>query len=155
MTTQIETTHMVLPADTNPSGNCFGGTLMSWMDLCSAICATRYCCGPCVTVSVDDLQFNKPIKLGDIVVIKASVNWTGKTSMEIGVRVERQTGLTLTNSTPTMEHALSGYFSFVALDEDTKKPKAITVFKPSNQDESRRHQEAQCRREYRLKKKQC
>jgi len=147
MTTKIETTHLVLPPNTNNLNHAFGGWLMAQMDLAAGICAARHCKGPAVTVSVDDLQFAKPIKLGDIVVVKASVNWTGHTSMEIGVFVERET------PAGELEHALSGYFTFVALDENGK-PKAVPTFIPSNSEEQRRHKEAEHRREWRLKRKQ-
>ena len=83
----VETTHVVLPPDTNSHGTAFGGKIMQWMDIAAGIAAGRHAQGPVVTVSVDDLHFARPIKMGNIVCVRTQVNYTGRTSMEIGVRV--------------------------------------------------------------------
>lgn len=80
-------TELVLPNDTNLLGNLMGGNLMRWMDIACGICASRHCEAPTVTVSVDHLTFQEPIKLGDIVTINASVSRTFTTSLEIFVEV--------------------------------------------------------------------
>ena len=116
---QVETTHVVLPPHTNAHGSAFGGQIMAWMDIIAGICSARHCKGPAVTVSVDELVFNKPIRLGDIVVMKANLNYVGHTSMEVGVRVESENA-----RTGQVEHCLSGYFTFVAIDAEGK-PKEV------------------------------
>lgn len=85
---QVEMVELVLPNDTNILGNLLGGRLMHWMDIAAALSASRHCNNVAVTASVDNLNFHMPIKLGNIVRLKASVNRAFKTSMEVGVRVE-------------------------------------------------------------------
>ena len=82
-----EMTELVLPNDTNVLGNLMGGNLMRWMDIASAICASRHCGAHVVTVSVDHMTFHEPIKLGDIVTIRAKVSRTFNSSMEIFMEV--------------------------------------------------------------------
>lgn len=147
MTCRVETTHVILPPHTNSYGNAFGGQIMAWMDIIAGICSARHCKGPAVTVLVDELQFAKPIRLGDIVVMKAALNWTGRTSMEIGVRVEREDA-----TTGQFEHCLSGYFTFVAIGLDGKS-KEVPSIKPETPDELRRFEEAKERREWRLSRR--
>ena len=147
MISKVETTHVILPPHTNSYGNAFGGQIMSWMDIIAGICAARHCKGPAVTAFIDELQFAKPIRLGDIVIMKAALNWTGKTSMEIGVRVEREDAMT-----GESEHCLSGYFTFVALGLDGK-PKEVPCINPETPDELRRFNEARERREWRLSRR--
>jgi len=111
--TDVETTLMVQPPDTNHNGTAFGGWIMAQMDLVAAICATKFLNGDnCVTVCVDDIQFNKPIYVGDIVTLKARVNWTGSTSLEVGVKVFAKTGR------EDIRHCLSGYLTFVNMGSD-------------------------------------
>src|SRR5512147_1230044 len=84
---QVMTTQLVLPNDTNQLGNLLGGTLMHWIDITAAICAKRHSGRVCVTASVDELNFHYPVKLGAVVTLQASVNRAFRTSMEIGVLV--------------------------------------------------------------------
>lgn len=139
----VETTHMVLPPDTNSLGTAFGGRIMEWMDVAAAIAAGRYAKGAVVTAAVDDLHFAEPIRLGDVVVIWAKVNFTGKTSMEVGVRVERE------NQVGERAHGLSGYFTFVAVSE-SGKPVPVHPLTPQTKDEIRRYRAAEVRRQRRL-----
>lgn len=154
--TDVETTLMVTPPDTNRHGTAFGGWLMAQMDLIAAICATKFLNNPnCVTVCVDDLQFNKPIGMGDIVTLKARVNWTGNSSLEVGVKVFRQS----TNGTPDYlnlpEHCLSGYLTFVQVHNGASRPlKLSTVVKPYTEEEEHRWKDAEQRRADRLSRKQ-
>jgi acyl-CoA hydrolase len=153
--TSVETTHVVLPPDTNHYGNAFGGTIMSWMDIIAAICAHRYCKGACVTVCVDELQFKKPIKLGDIVTLKARINHTGTTSMEVGIRVERESFELDEDGCykhPTKTHCLSGYFTFVALDEQGQ-PRPVEPIRPRDPIDIKRNKAAESRRRDRLARK--
>src|SRR4051812_414550 len=111
MDSAIETAYTVLPGDTNTLGTAFGGKIMQWMDITAGIAAGRHIAGAAVTVAVDDLVFKRAIHMGDVVILRACVNYTGRTSMEVGVRVEREDLLTRNR-----EHCLSGYFTFVGVD---------------------------------------
>ena len=143
----LQTTHQVLPPDTNHFGHAFGGRIMEWMDIAAGISASRHCREPAVTVAVDDLYFARPIKMGDVVIIHASVNYTGKTSMEVGVRVDREN-----RKTRRREHCLSGYFTFVAIDGDNQ-PIPVPAVEPLTETELRRFKNAQLRRDNRLQRK--
>jgi acyl-CoA hydrolase len=138
-------THLVLPGDTNGHHTAFGGKIMQWMDITASVAAMRHCGTPCVTASVDDLIFARPIRMGDIVIFKACVNYTGRTSMEVGVRVEREDP-----HSHQREHALSGYFTFVAVDADGR-PMAVPAVEARTDNEKRRHEAAQERQDRRLK----
>lgn len=141
---RVETTHIVQPPDTNHHGSAFGGMIMQWMDIAAAISAGRHCREPVVTAAVDDLHFARSIRLGDVVVIHAQVNHTGKTSMEVGVRVEREN-----QKTRMREHCLTGYFTFVAVDSDNR-PIPVPPIAPESEDDKRRFQDAEQRRSQRL-----
>jgi acyl-CoA hydrolase len=140
----VETTHMVLPGDTNVHGTAFGGKIMQWMDIASAVAATRHCGGPVVTVALDDLQFSQPIRMGDVVIMKACVNFAGRTSMEVGVRVDREDSVTR-----KLDHCLSGYFTFVAVDPQGR-PREVPAVEPRTAIEQRRFVAARERRDRRL-----
>ncbi len=145
---QVEMIELVLPNDTNMLGNLLGGRLMHWIDIAAALSASRHSNNIAVTAQVDNLRFHLPIKLGDIVRLKASVNRTFKTSMEVGVKVEVEkikTGETF--------HSNSAYLTFVNVDSETKKPISVPSIKPETEEEIRRFEQALKRREYRLKEK--
>jgi acyl-CoA hydrolase len=125
---------------------------MQWMDIAAGIAAERHACSGrggtgVVTAAVDELVFQEPIRLGDVVVIKAAVNFTGRTSMEIGVRVEREE-----RQTRTRQHALSAYFTFVAVDEQGM-PVPVPPVQPQTDIERHRFEAARVRREHRLAKR--
>jgi len=143
----VETTHLVLPSHTNALGTIFGGQLMSWCDLAAAIAASRHSHRVCVTASMDQLDFIHPIRLGDAVILKATVNFVGRTSMEVGVRVESEDPLT-----GKRIYAATAYLTFVAVD-DAGDPVAVPPVRPETEDEIRRFQEAEERRRYRLSQK--
>ncbi len=140
-----EFTHLVLPPDTNALGTIFGGRIMEWIDIGAAIVATRHCRGVAVTASMDALNFISPVKLGDIVILKASVNYSHKTSMEIGVRVEAEDP-----KTGFRRHTSSAYLTFVALD-DKGTPTEVPPIHCNTPEEKRRFEEAKMRRAERLK----
>lgn len=140
-----ESLHLVLPSDTNALGNIFGGRIMSWVDLVAAMAANRHARMVCVTASMDQLHFISPVRLGDMVILKASVNCTHKTSMEVGVRVESENPLT-----GERRHTASAYLTFVAIDSEGKSIPVPPVF-PETDEEKRRYQAAQERRAQRLK----
>lgn len=142
---RVEMTEMVMPNDTNPLGNLMGGNLMRWMDIAGSICAARHCGAHVVTASVDNLSFQRPIKLGHIVVIKACVTRAFNTSLEIFIEVE--TG----NPTQTQRHiANHAYMTFVALDMDTQRPKSVPEVIPESESEKKFYDGAIRRRELRL-----
>ena len=140
----VEMTEIVMPQDTNTVGTIFGGKIMQWMDIAAAICGFRHCRTAVVTASVDALHFHAPVLSGDIVSIKASVNYTGKTSMEIGVRVEAEGPFS-----GKKIHASSAYLTFVATDGDGK-PISTPSIRPETLEEKRRFKEAERRRKIRL-----
>lgn len=141
---QVEVTYIVQPPDINSLGTIFGGRVMAWIDLAAAACANRHTRRVCVTASMDALHFISPIHLGDIVILKAAVTYTHRTSLEIGVRVESEKPLT-----GVREHTASAYLTFVALDAKGK-PTSIPELLPSTPTERRRFREGQERREVRL-----
>lgn len=141
---KVTMTEIVLPQHTNALGTIFGGTVVSWIDICAAIAAQRHCRKAVVTASIDALQFVAPVLQGWVVNLKASVNYAGKTSMEVGVRVDAEnpkTGETF--------HTASAYLTFVALGPDMK-PTPVPPVLPETPDEIRRYNEAQVRRKNRL-----
>ena len=87
---ETEMTELVLPQHANAIGTAFGGTIMSWIDICAAISAQRHCGRIAVTASVDGLDFLAPIRVGDVVCLHARVNAVFRTSMEVGVTIERE-----------------------------------------------------------------
>ncbi len=140
-----EMTELVLPNDTNLLGNLMGGNLMRWMDIACGICASRHCEAPTVTVSVDNLTFQEPIKLGDIVTIKAKVSRTFTTSLEIFIEVY------ITNIRKQENRKSNqAYFTFVALDERTMRPQIIPQAIPETPEEIKAWDDAAIRREFRL-----
>jgi acyl-CoA hydrolase len=141
---QVTMTEMVLPQHTNSFHNVFGGQVMAWIDICAAIAAQRHSRRPCVTASVDALQFLAPVKRGWFINLRASVNYVGRTSMEIGVRVDSENPVT-----GEMFHTASAYLTFVGLDEDNK-PSQIPALIVETPTEKRRYKHAELRRKARL-----
>jgi acyl-CoA hydrolase len=143
---RVEMTQIVMPTHTNGVGGVlFGGMLVQWIDVCAAVAAMRHCGGTAVTASIDRLDFLVPIHVGDVVVLLAQVNYAGKTSMEVGCRVE-------TEDTRSGErrYTTKAYLTFVALDADGK-PRRIPPLAPETREEKRRHAEAASRRGERLR----
>tara|TARA_B100000579_G_scaffold425966_1_gene432488 strand:- start:8036 stop:8524 length:489 start_codon:yes stop_codon:yes gene_type:complete len=136
---QVIMHELVLPNDTNLLGNILGGRVMHLMDICAAMSAYKHARRPVVTASVDHLDFLAPAKKGDIVILKSSVNYVHKTSMEVGVRIEAETPLT-----GEVRHTATAYLTFVALD-DNKKPVLIPSLLPESDKEIYRFQEGEKR----------
>lgn len=145
---QVYMTELVLPNDTNQLGNLLGGRLMHWIDIAAAIAAARHSGKVCVTASVDELDFHDPIKLGEIVILQASVNRAFTSSMEIGVLVTAQN----LRAGGLPRRANNAYLTFVALD-DTGKPTAVPPVAPETEEEQRRFVEALERRQARLSRR--
>lgn len=135
---------MVLPPDTNYHGTVFGGRVLQWIDIAGAIAAQRHTRRKVVTASIDDMHFAVPIRLGDVVVLKAAVNYVHRTSMEVGVRVERE----ILHS-GAREQAATAYLTYVALDDDGQ-PVVIPPVLPETDEQRRRFDDAITRRTFRL-----
>ena len=145
---QHETSELMMPGDANNMGHVFGGVIMAMMDKTAAISAYRHCRAPVVTASVDRVDFREPIHLGDLVVMKASVNYVGKTSMEVGVRVEAEELIT-----GRRRHTNSCYLTFVAVDRNGR-PIEVPELLPETPEEQRRHKAAIERRARRVEERQ-
>jgi acyl-CoA hydrolase len=137
--TAIEMREMVMPNHTNSHGNVFGGTVMSWIDIAAAMVAARHCGRPVVTAHIDDIDFIAPVKMGYHVLIQASLNYVGRTSMIVGVKVTSENPYTGESRTTT-----TAYLTFVALD-DLGRPTEIPGLKPETEDEIRRYENAKKR----------
>jgi acyl-CoA hydrolase len=137
----------MLPQDANNLGHVFGGVILGMMDKTAAVCAIRHARATCVTASIDRVDFREPIHLGDLVVMKASVNFVGRSSMEIGVRVEAEDLIS-----GVRRHTNSCYLTFVAVDRDGR-PIEVPEIVPEGAEELRRHRAAEERRRRRLEER--
>ena len=137
----------MLPSDANPWGNVHGGEVMKLIDACAGAAATRHARSRVVTAFVDELSFLAPVYVGDLVTAKASVNHVGKTSMEVGVRVDAENLLT-----GKVVHVSSAYLVFVGID-DKGAPVPLPPLRAETDEERRRMRGAEQRREHRLARK--
>jgi acyl-CoA hydrolase len=137
----------MFPSDANPAGNVFGGAIVRYIDEIAAAVAQRHARTNVVIASIDRMDYHHPVKVGDLLTLKASVNHVGNTSMEIGVRVEAENPL----SGETV-HAASAYATMVALGKDGK-PTTVPRLMPVTEEEKRRYSEAASRRKNRVAKK--
>jgi len=138
----------MMPQHANVLGNVFGGVILAMMDTAAGIAALRHARTVCVTASVDRVDFREPIHIGDLVIMKASVNFVGRTSMEIGVRVETEHLIT-----GERRHTNSCYLTFVAIDRNGK-PVEVPPIRPETPDQIRRHEAAKRRRTRRLQERE-
>ncbi len=129
-----------MPQHSNNLDHVFGGVILAMMDTSAAVSAIRHARMNCVTVSVDRVDFREPIHLGDLVVMKCSVNFAGRTSMEVGVRVEAEN-----LKTGIRRHTNSCYLTFVAIDSDGR-PAEVPKLIPETENEFRRFEAARERR---------
>lgn len=143
-TSQAVMSEFMMPHLANNLGHVFGGAIMSLMDRCAAVAAMRHAGRPAVTVAVDSIAFHEPIHLGELVTAYASVNYVGRTSMEVGVRIEAENPMT-----GARRHTNSSYFTFVAIDDDGQ-PVAVPPVEPETDAERRRFEAAKRRRAERL-----
>lgn len=142
---EVVMTELVLPSHTNSLDSVFGGTVMSWIDVAAAISAQRHARLPVVTASIDVLDFIRPVYKGWVVTLRASVNYTGRTSMEVGVRVDSE------NLIESLSfHTASAYLTLVALGSDGL-PTEIPPIEPQTEAQKRRHKAAIRRRQSRIK----
>ncbi len=135
---------VMIPQDANPAGNVHGGVIMKLIDTAASVVASRHARSNTVTASIDRLDFHHPVFVGDLLFFKASLNMVGKTSMEVGVRVESENLIT-----GVVRHTASAYLTFVALDKDGR-PQSVPPLILENEEEMRRNREARSRRETRL-----
>lgn len=145
--TQHETSQMMLPQHSNNLNLVFGGVILAMMDTASAVSAIRHARAICVTASVDRVDFREPIHLGDLVIMKCSVNYVGRTSMEVGVRVEAED-----LQAGSRRHTNSCYLTFVAVDRNGR-PVEVPQLVPESEDEIRRYEAAKARRQRRLEER--
>jgi acyl-CoA hydrolase len=142
---RVEMTQIVMPTHTNGVGGMmFGGVVMQWIDVCGGVAAMRHAGGPVVTASIDRLDFLSPIRVGEVVVLLAQVNFVHKTSMEVGCRVETEDP-----STRSRRYTTKAYLTFVAVDE-FGHPRPVPPLVLTTDLERRRHAQAEERRALRL-----
>ncbi|MFI8852754.1 acyl-CoA thioesterase [Streptomyces sp. 891-h] len=137
--------HIMTAADTNLLGTVHGGVIMKLVDDAAGAVAGRHSEGPAVTASMDEMAFLSPVRVGDLVHVHAQCNWTGRTSLEVGVRVMAERW---NESTPATQVG-SAYLVFAAVDENGK-PRSVPPVIPETDHDRRRYQEAQIRRTHRL-----
>ncbi len=142
---RVRMNELVMPNDTNPLGNLMGGRLLQWMDICSAISSQRHCNRNVVTISVDNVEFKSGIKLGEVVVIEAEVARTFTSSMEVAMQVWAE-------NMRTGERRLctTSFYTFVSVDADGR-PVPVPEIIPQTDFEKERYEQAEERRELRLK----
>ena len=137
-------TWIVMPGQANSLGTVFGGQVAAWIDVCAAVAAQRFCRAQVVTAAMDSLIFRDPILQGQVAVLQAKVNWAGKSSVEVGVRVEAEDP-----KTGNRLHTSTAYLTFVALDDHRNRVQVPTLILENEEDE-RRWKDACDRREVRL-----
>lgn len=135
------------PGDANPWGNVHGGVVMRLIDTAAGAAAIRHARTRTVTASIDRMDFHHPVFVGDLVTLKASVNMVGRTSMEVGVRVEAENLVT-----GEVRHTNSAYLTYVALDSEYRTTPVPPLILESEEDLRRNHQ-ARARRELRLRER--
>jgi acyl-CoA hydrolase len=140
---QLSMTVLMTPDMANFSGNVHGGTILKLLDQVAYACASRYAGRYVVTLSVDQVMFRQPIHVGELVTFLASVNHTGNSSMEIGIKVVAED-----IRTQVVRHANSCFFTMVAVD-DEGKPTAVPPLRPFSADEKRRFEAARVRKQLR------
>ena len=140
-----EMAEVVLPAQTNALGKLLGGRVMHLVDIAAAMAAHRHANSHVVTASVDYIDFRNPVDLGEIVILKSQVNRVFRTSMEVGVEVFSENYLT-----GQRKHTTTAYVTFVAIDAETRRPKAVPPLILKTANEKQRYEEAAERRKTRL-----
>jgi len=135
----VVTRYLLMPHQANPQGTAFGGAIVAWIDMVAAMVAQRHCGKEVVTAGIDSLVFREPIRVGDHVLLKASINYVGRSSMEVGVQVSREDPYSGDEVIATTAH-----LTFVALDEN-KKPTAVAPILPETEQEKKRYENAKLR----------
>ena len=144
--TRCVMTQIVMPMHTNGvAGVMFGGIMMQWIDVCSGVAAMRHASGAVLTASIDRLDFLSPVHVGEVVLLKAQVNYVSRTSMEVGCRVDTED-----MKTGIHRYVTKAYLTFVSIGEDGR-PRPLLPLELETEDDRRRHAEAEGRRSERLK----
>ncbi len=143
--TVTQMTEIVLPQHANALGTAFGGTVMSWIDVCAAVTAQRHCRRVAITASVDDLHFRAPLRVGDVVVLAARVNAVFNTSLEVGVTVDREDP-----SSRQLVRCVEARLTFVCVD-DAGKPVRVPPLSLTSDADRAIAEQALERREHRLR----
>ncbi|MCL4489752.1 MAG: acyl-CoA thioesterase [Chloroflexi bacterium] len=141
---QVTLSQQMMPSDANPLGNVHGGYIMKLVDEAGGLAGMRHARRPVVTVAVDSISFLSPVKVGHLLTLRASVNWVGKSSIEVGIRVEAENPIT-----GEITHTNSAFAVYVALD-DSGRPTSVPPLILSNEEERRRWDEAEGRQQLRL-----
>lgn len=142
---RVEMAQVMFPMDANIAGNVHGGTIMKLIDTAAGIAALRHCRTNVVTASMDQLDFHEPVFMGELLILHASINYVGSTSMEIGVRVDAEN-----LKEGKVRHTNSAYVTMVSLDEN-RKPAPAPKIVPETDDEKRRFEEGRIRAQQRKK----
>jgi acyl-CoA hydrolase len=140
---QSEMAEIVLPNDANPLGALLGGRLMHWIDLAGAMAAHRHSRSYAVTASVDHIDFLVPVRVGDLVILRSSVNRVFQTSIEVGVKVFVENYIV-----DKSQHVASAYLTFVAVDVNGNHLRVAPII-PETDEQRRRYEDAGRRREIR------
>lgn len=143
--TRCVMTQIVMPMHTNGvAGVMFGGIMMQWIDVCAGVAAMRHASGAVLTASIDRLDFLSPVHVGEVVLLKAQVNYVSRTSMEVGCRVDTED-----MKTGIHRYVTKAYLTFVAMGDDGR-PRPLPPLELETEDDRRRHAEAETRRKARL-----
>ncbi len=145
--TAVTVSYAVMPSDANPAGNVHGGVIMKHIDNTGAIVAVRHSRRFCVTASVDRLDFHNPGYIGELLTLKASLNLVGRSSMEVGVRVQAENMIS-----GEVRHIASAYLTYVCLDEN-RRPMPVPPLVLETEEDQRRNREALQRRQMRMQEK--
>jgi uncharacterized protein (TIGR00369 family) len=141
---RVELVQLMRIDDTNLGGSVHGGVIMKLADTAAGLAAIKHSGGLCVTAAVDEMAFRAPVRIGDLVTARASVNDVGRTSLEVGVSIEAEHVIT-----GERVHTSTAYFVFVAID-DEGRPRPVPPLRPETDDDRRRQREARIRRDNRL-----
>ncbi len=141
---ELTLAQVMLPEDANPRGNVHGGTLMKLADTAGGVCATRHARRPVVTAVIDSMTFEQPVYVGNLVVLHATVTWTGRTSIETEVSIEAEDVLS-----GQVRHISTAYFVYVATDKNGR-PTPVRPLDVTTPEQQRRWQDAERRRASRL-----
>jgi acyl-CoA hydrolase len=141
---RVEMHQLMLPEHANAYGNVHGGVIMKIVDETGGICAMRHANRPCVTIAIDDMSFVSPVHVGELLCCRASVNYVGKSSIEVGVKVHAENPIT-----GEITHTNSAYLVYVAID-DHGRPCSVPPLRFESDDEKRRGEQARARQEQRV-----
>jgi len=145
---QMTLNQLMLPYHTNPMGSVHGGEIMRLVDETGALCAVRHAQRLVVTLAIDSMTFHSPVHVGDLVSFSASLNWVGRSSMEVGVRVVAENPLT-----GEQTHTNTAYLVYIALGDDGR-PAEVPRLILETDEERRRWAEAEARQQRRLERQQ-